>query len=260
MTDQGPSRGRHRQRVPPQWLRDEAAHFEGWDFSYLRGRMREDELPWDYASSARILVERSSSVLDMATGGGEVFSSLGPFPLLAVAIEGHPPNVTIARGRLRPLGVGVIRCGEVEPLPFPADTFDLVLNRHGGLRLEEIERVLAPGGHFFTQQVGGGGHLQDLQALFGARPQWLENVLPSVVERLRRLGLEIVEAQESHGEVTFADVGAIIYFLNAIPWLVPGFTVERYFGELMALQDAVERGESLRFASGHFLVHAYKPA
>lgn len=260
MIDRGSSGERDHTGVPLQWRLDEAAPFDGWDFSYLRGRMREDELPWDYASSARVLVERSHSVLDVATGGGEVLSSLAPFPPLAVAIEGHPPNATIARGRLRPFGVGVVQCGEVEQLPFPADTFDLVLNRHGGLRLEEIERVLAAGGHFFTQQVDGGGHLQDLQALFGARPQWPENVLPSVVERLRRLGLEVIEARESHGGISFSDVGAVVYFLRAIPWLVPGFTVERCFGELMALQDALERGEAPRFASGHFLVHAHKPA
>jgi SAM-dependent methyltransferase len=246
--------------VPPEWLGEEAAPFEGWDFSRLRGRMREDELPWDYPSSARALVDLAGSVLDLATGGGEVLSSLAPFPPLAVAIEGHPPNVTIARGRLQPLGVSVVRGGEVEPLPFPPGTFDLVLNRDGGLRLDEIERVLAPAGQFFTQQVDGSGHLRGLQALFGAEPQWPENVLPSVVERLRGLGLQIVDAQQFHGDVTFGDVGAIVYFLKAVPWVVPGFTVQRYSGELMGLQEAFEGGQRLRFASGHFLVHARKPA
>ena len=48
--------------------------------------------------------------------------------------------------------------------------------------------------------------------------------------------------------------------LKAVPWIVPGFTVERYSGELMALQEAFEGGQSLRFVSGHFLVHARKPA
>jgi SAM-dependent methyltransferase len=246
--------------MPPEWLDEEGALFEGWDFSHVRGRMREDDLPWDYPRSARALVERAHSVLDIATGGGEVLSSVAPFPPLAVAIEGHPPNVTIARGRLQPLGVGVVRCGEVEPLPFPPGTFDLVLNRHGGLRLEEIRRVLAPAGHFLTQQVDGDRNLRDLQALFGAEPQWPENVLPRIVERLRGLGLQILEAREFHGDVTFADVGAIVYFLKAVPWLVPGFTVERYSAELMALQEALEGGRRLRFASGHFLVHARRPA
>lgn len=120
--------------------------------------------------------------------------------------------------------------------------------------------MLAPAGQFFTQQVDGSGHLRGLQALFGAERQWPENVLPSVVERLRGLGLQIVDAQQFHGDVTFGDVGAIVYFLKAVPWIVPGFTVERYSGELMALQEAFEGGQSLRFASGHFLVHARKPA
>lgn len=257
MTDGWSAEG-SRPPAPAQWLRDQEAPFEGWDFSYLRGRFSEDELPWDYPSSARALLGRARSALDMATGGGEVFASFTPFPPLTVAIEGYPPNVSIAGKRLDPLGVRVVQCGEVEPLPFGAGTFDLVLNRHGGLRVEEIERVLAMGGHFLTQQVGG--NLEDLEGRFGAQPQWPENVLAKVVERLRALGFDILQAEEFHGHVTFGDVGAIVYFLRAIPWVVPGFSVERDRGVLLALQDDLERGKSLSFTSGHFFIHARKPA
>src|ERR1035441_8736837 len=111
-----------------QWKRDEAAVFEGWDFSYIKDRVLEEEPGWDYRALARELVKKSAAVLDVATGGGEVFSSFAPFPGRAVAVEGYRPNVAVARKRLAPLGVQVLEGGE-GPLPFAGNTFDLVRNR-----------------------------------------------------------------------------------------------------------------------------------
>ncbi|MDP7524933.1 MAG: hypothetical protein QF713_01150 [Dehalococcoidales bacterium] len=34
------------------WRREEAQHFSGWDFSYLDGRMLEDQAPWSYSTRA----------------------------------------------------------------------------------------------------------------------------------------------------------------------------------------------------------------
>ncbi len=63
-----------------QWTLDAAAPFEGWDFSYLTGRVIESEPPWGYRALAKAAVGRSSDLLDVATGGGEILSSLAPFP------------------------------------------------------------------------------------------------------------------------------------------------------------------------------------
>jgi hypothetical protein len=38
------------------------------------------------------------------------------------------------------------------------------------------------------------------------------------------------------GELRFADVGAIVYYLKAVPWLVDGFSVATHQGVLFALQ------------------------
>ena len=97
-----------RSELIAQWKRDEAAVFEGWDFSYIKDRWLEEEPGWDYRALAKELVGKSAAVLDVATGGGEVFSSLAPFPGRAVAVEGYRPNVAVARKRLGPLGVEVV--------------------------------------------------------------------------------------------------------------------------------------------------------
>jgi hypothetical protein len=70
------------------WKREEQQHFSGWDFSYLDGRMLEDQAPWSYSSRAAELMRHSSSVIDMDTGGGERFLQLREYwPKKVVATE-----------------------------------------------------------------------------------------------------------------------------------------------------------------------------
>lgn len=125
-----------------QWKKDEQASFEGWDFSYLQGRIVEEKPSWNYKASAKDLVSNSSAVLDMGTGGGEVFAELAPFPAHTVAIEGYKPNVSVAKKKLESLGVKVLEIEEANELPFVDNEFDLVMNRHSAFRSSEIFRIL----------------------------------------------------------------------------------------------------------------------
>jgi hypothetical protein len=44
------------------------AFFEGWDFSYLEGRMIESPLPWDYKNIVEENLLNKNYLLDMGTG------------------------------------------------------------------------------------------------------------------------------------------------------------------------------------------------
>ena len=44
------------------------APFSGWDFSFLRDRWSEIELPWDYKQRVLELMQNASTMLDMGTG------------------------------------------------------------------------------------------------------------------------------------------------------------------------------------------------
>ena len=57
-----------------QWISEEKAPFKGWDFSHIKNRKIDQKLPWNYNLLAKRLVGKSNSVLDMGTGGGEIFS------------------------------------------------------------------------------------------------------------------------------------------------------------------------------------------
>ena len=242
------------------WKQEETHPFTGWDFSYLDGRMLEDQPPWSYLTRAAELMRHSTAVLDMGTGGGERLLRLREdWPKKVVATEDYPPNVALARERLEPLGVPVVvvELTRVGPMPLADGEFDLVINRHSGLNAGEVGRILAPGGAFLTQQVHG-LWAQDLLATFGARPQWPDATPDYYLPRLEDAGMTIVRLEDWQGRLSFTDVGAIVYYLKAVPWLVPGFSVDRHQENLMKLQRRLDNGEALIFEARKYLIEARK--
>jgi SAM-dependent methyltransferase len=242
------------------WKREEQQPFTGWDFSYLDGRMLEEQPPWSYSARAAELMRRASSVIDLGTGGGERFLKLREhWPKKVVVTEDYPPNFKLATERLTPLGVKVVKVELTDdaPLPFADGEFDLVLNRHSGFNSNEVARILAVGGTFLTQQVHG-LWAYDLLATFDAKPQWPTSTLDKYVPRLKAAGLTIVNTREWSGTLAFTDVGAIVYYLKAVPWLVPGFSVETHLSYLLKLQSRLENGEALAFVARKYLIEARK--
>jgi len=162
-----------------RWMREEQQPFSGWDFSYLDGRMLEEQAPWSYSSRAVELLHQSSCVVDLGTGGRERFLHLrAHWPRKAVVTEDYSPNFRLATERLTPLGVQVlcVPLTDDDPMPFADGEFDLVLNRHSGFNSSEVARVLAGGGSILTQQVHG-LWAYDLLADFDAKPQWPTSTL-----------------------------------------------------------------------------------
>lgn len=143
-------------------------------------------------------------------------------------------------------------------MPFASHEFDLVLNRHSGLNCAEVARVLAPGGVFLTQQVHG-LWAQDLLAEFGADPQWPDATPEVYVPRLQAAGLRIENAEEWRGRLVFRDVGAVVYYLRAVPWLVPGFSVESHIDNLMRLEGQLRCKGEVAFEARKFLIEAARP-
>ncbi|MFC1627348.1 class I SAM-dependent methyltransferase [Patescibacteria group bacterium] len=242
-----------------QWKKDEKAPFQGWNFSYIKRRHKFCEPPWDYIALARKRVKKATSVLDIATGGGEIFAKiLSSFkPKKIVAIEGYKPNVTIARNNLKNFKVDVIFANETKKLPFKNGEFDLVLNRHGGHNILEIARILKPDGIFFTQQVDG-LNWSDLMHEFGTKPKWPWNTLKNVSKTLKDSGFEIKRSEEYEGKTVFKDVGALVYVLKAVPWTVDDFTVEKYSAVLKRLNQKVKTDGRLEYFCKNFLIYAIK--
>ncbi len=237
----------------------------GWDFSWLEGRLEEEALPWDYTNMVAELSRKSPDLLDLGTGGGEWLAALPHRPPRTAATEGWPPNQAVARERLQPLGVEVIayegpwdnvaQREQEPPLPFPDSCFHLVSDRHESFVARELARVLVPGGRFITQQVGG---WEELTGLLGSPPvdpagsRWR---LDMAVSQLESAGLEILDAGEARPITNCRDVGALVWYLRAVPWAVPNFEVGRYEARLRELHHQ-SQNRVIKFGEERFWVLA----
>lgn len=217
-------------------------NFSGWDFSFISetGRMKSEPLSWSYGSTAFQLMLRAKSMLDMGTGGGEFLSMLQPFPPTIYATEGYAPNVPIARKKLEPLGVTVVEVTDDTVLPFQDGQFDLIVNQHESYSASAVKRILSTNGTFLTQQVGG-LDCAELNEQFGTplNSEFSSWSLKTACNELKENGFTILEAKEEFPLQRFYDVGAVVYYLQAIPWQIPDFTVESYNEELYRIHEII---------------------
>lgn len=222
----------------------EQAVFEGWNFSYLKDRYIEKPTSWNYEKYIESYINKSTSLLDMGTGGGEFLSSLHEIlPSNTKATEGYTPNIEIARKNLATFNIDVIEITDDEKLPFGNDTFDLIINRHESYSPKEIKRILKPNGFFITQQVGGLNSIE-LNRFFGDKTgsysYWdLEFALKQLAEE----GFLILEKREEYPESRFTDIGAIYYYLKAIPWQIPDFNADEHEDEFYKLYEQIEKNK-----------------
>ncbi|HDR8180794.1 TPA: class I SAM-dependent methyltransferase [Bacillus thuringiensis] len=215
-------------------------NFSGWDFSFISetGRMKSEPLSWSYGSTAFQLMQHAESMVDMGTGGGEFLSMLQPFPPTIYATEGYTPNVPIARKKLEPLGVTVIEVTDDTALPFQDGQFNLIINQHESYAASEVKRILSPNGIFLTQQVGG-LDCAELNEQFGTplNSEFASWSLEAACIELKENEFTILEEKEEFPFQRFYDIGAIVYYLKAIPWQIPDFTAEGYYEELYRIHE-----------------------
>jgi hypothetical protein len=277
------------QALVASWLREESTwqqQFRGWDFSPLTssGRisfnMSEEQLGWDYT---KIIIQTIAKLadsddenkrdeiylLDLGTGGGEYLEELLPrLPirgkkLTVYATESYKPNFLLAKQRLTPYGVIVIQSESdslYSLLRFTDDgpKFDMIISRHTCYNPREIDRLLKFGtGILITEQVDGTSN-QDLIALFGHQPQWpfFNLGYASYLLKTEAPHMKIVRAQESETKLVFKDIGALIIYLHAVPWMVKDFSVQKYRDVLLKLHHNEQK--ELAFTSKYMLLKATK--
>lgn len=145
------------------WRFEEQFPFGGWELMHLDGRWESEPLPWDYREEVLMRLKDTDMLLDMDTGDGGFLLSLRHPYELTCATESDERDYESCVEQLAPLGIRTMFCNvDEEELPFEDDMFDMVLSRHGGYMIEELFRVLKPGGLFITEQIGQ----RDNRALF----------------------------------------------------------------------------------------------
>lgn len=241
----------------------------GWDFSWIQARVTRGQFPWNYTEMVRELARGSPDLLDLGTGGGEWLADLVPRPPRTVATESYGPNVPVARKRLGPRTVDVVYTQDVPDnvrqegsvpthLPFHDRSFHLIVDRHEAFVAGEVARVLARGGTFLTQQVGEGGR-GEWSRWFGRAPppagprSW---GLPLARAQLEGAGLRVERSGSGSYTTEFRDIGAVVWYLRAVPWALPGFSVDRDVDVLRRLHQKIQREGSLKVEHPGFFVEA----
>ncbi len=246
----------------------------GWDFSWLTttGRIRETAPPWNYARVAHRRARASPDLLDLGTGGGELLAEIFSPTARTVATESYAPNVPVAAQRLVPLGIHVVRTSvardnsdqdELETsgrLPFREGSFHLVVDRNEAFVAREISRVLGTGGIFLTEQTGGGDFEEIYDALSLPVPaspsrKWGVDL---ATNQLNRAGLAIVDSAEARLDMEFVDVGALIWYLRAVPWAARGCFAARHRDRFEELHRRIRPGNPLRVTRTGFWLEAVK--
>lgn len=243
------------------WKTEEKfAHIHGWDFSHIDGRCVEDtNFPWDYRQVIGEYLTPEKKLLDIDTGGGEFLLSLGHACENTAATENYPPNVQLCRETLLPLGVDFKQADGNGELPYPDDSFHMVIDRHGDFNPEEIYRVLKPGGVFVMQQVGAENDREFVQLLCGNVPMpFPEQYAQTAGEKLRKAGFTILRQEECFRPIRFYDVGALVWFARVIPWEFPGFSVDTHMESLLKAQRMLEEKGCIGGRTHRFLLVGQK--
>jgi uncharacterized protein (DUF952 family) len=242
----------------------EAVPLAGFDFSWFEGRATEQRPSWGYVGLVSERIGTVGSVLDIETGGGEVFAEglerATACPSVVAATEAWAPNVPVAERRLAEFGGRVVHTPDGAPLPFADGSFELVVSRHPvSPDWPEITRVLVAGGTYLSQQVGQHSNRELYEALMGPQPDDDSRSAGLARQEAEAAGLSVARLEDESLEVVFLDVGAVVHFLRKVPWTVPDFTVPRYRTELRRVHDEIEASGRFVSHSRRMLVEARKP-
>jgi hypothetical protein len=229
----------------------ESASVDGWGFGFLEGRATEERPPWGYA---RLLAQRlasAESALDIDTGGGEVVNEAPILPPQMFVTESWPPNVRRARDLLEPRGVTVIDTADLDDLPIPEGSLELVTSRHPVRpRWGWAYRALRKGGHYFGQHVGPKSAAELSEFFLGPLPDGLNGRDPHQESaEAERAGLGVIDVKTARCRMEFFDIGAVVWILRKCVWWVPDFSVTAYQGKLLELDRLIR-------TDGVFVAHA----
>lgn len=216
------------------------ATWSGWDL--LLSKSRRADAPWEFRAVVRGLLTGKESVLDMGCGYGKDLAAVADRFTRGIGVDISKERIADARLslpiRLR-MRVHFTRAS-AHSVPAPDGGFHVVINRHSALFPEEVDRVLAPGGVFVTQQVGA----ENTRAIFaafnearGPLPSWPEELLlPRTATVLTSLGYEVLRREEYDVPFLFEDAASLLYWMQTVP--VPqDFNVETDAGTVLEILD-----------------------
>ncbi len=239
---------------------EKAGRMEGWDLDEVRREAVGPGPSWDYVARARELVSNARAILDMGTGGGEVFSTICEGNSgLAVATEAWPTNVPVASQRLSPRGASVVHASGSH-LPFGSQSFDIVLNSHEELSPQDVARVLRPGGRVLTQQVGRNEWQEIAQFFPMTSKEGRPDQFHTYQTGFEGAGLTVIFARSQDTPVAYRSLEDVVYLFAVVmpQWRNHEFDLERDLDALLALERSLSTWKGIVLTESRFVIEAEK--
>jgi len=204
---------------------DSVGDIEGWDF---RGAEPVPETePWDWDLQVRAACTPSSRVLDIGTGGGEVFGEYAGVFALGLGVDRNEERIEVAqRNDCEPnLRFGVM---DGAMLAVRDGSLDVVLARYADYQPAEVHRVLRPGGTFVSLQMADhdtqnvfdafswGSYGSYWRALFESQGRPYRTSLDAAAD-FQDLGCAEIGYEDYDVPQHFHDVDSLVLFLKASP-------------------------------------------
>ena len=82
--------------------------------------------------------------------------------------------------------------------------------------------------------------------------------LKTAIQELKSYRFEVADCDEDITFNRFYDIGAIVYYLKVIPWIIDDFSFEKYFKELEYIDEHIKEKGYFDMMSEKFIIIARK--
>jgi hypothetical protein len=117
-----------------------------------------------------------------------------------------------------------------------------------------------PGGTYLAQHIGAGTVHELTEFMMGPQPVNEARRTERAVAEAESAGLAVVDLRHESLRTVFYDIGAVVYFLRKVIWIVPGFTVDDYRDRLAQLHVRIMAEGSFVAHAQRFLIEARRPS
>ena len=86
-------------------------------------------------------------------------------------------------------------------------------------------------------------------------PEW---TLKNAIGQLEDVGFSIIESKEYYPKMRFYDIGALAYYLCAVPFIIIDFSIKKYRSKLEELYEIIQEKGYYEVKAHYFFIKAQK--
>lgn len=207
------------------------------------------------------LANKNRIALDAGCGDGKFAFQIAKYFLSITGIDVSKELLKIAGQKKSALHVKnvIFKFQDAGNTSFPAKSFDLIYSRRGPTPFTEFQRLLKSGGYFIGIDIGE-KDCQGIKEIFGRGQgfkEWNTSSLEKDTQELKRVGFEIVFAQDFLYDEYYASHDDLDLFLQGVP-IFEDFDSEKDKKSLKEYVAKFQTEKGIRFPRHRVIIVAKK--